>query len=330
LTDAPLLPRASRLASLVRTARPRHAFVLTRERIVYVGPPAEKPPKGTPPGPPLRFVSRALPADAFAPGPAGSPVGRASLHAAVSRLVAEAGGKITAASLVVPDDFVRILTIDAEEPEKRPKETEDVLVWRFGKTFGDPVPPLRLSWQAAGAGAAGTRVIALAVPEEAAASWESAFEKAGVRIGAVETSALAASNIAERAVLGDGFILWSDGPAATTLFFRAGGLRFLRTRETTDTEEALQDVRLAVSFVAGEMTPGSSAPSSAAVPGRCAAGPAGVPLVDAFRAFQEAEGGSAPALVTLASLPGAPLVAGATREEEPALLAALGALEGVA
>jgi hypothetical protein len=307
------------LSRFIRSGRPRHAFVLTRTQVSYVGPPAVRPARGAPAGPPLRLVSRALPPDAFSSGPAGAPVTRASLHASLARFVAEAGGRVPSASLVVPDDFVRVLTVDVEDPEGRPKEVEDIVVWKFGKTFGEPVPPLRISWQTAGAGRNGIRVVALAVPEEAAASWEAPFEKAGVRIGAVETASLAVSTLAVPALGGGGFLVWSDGVSATTLFYAGGGLRFLRTREMADLEEGLQEVRLAASFVSTE---------DPALGGACGAGPAGAGLVEAFRAFQTSEGGPAPAVLALPLLAPSARVAGATPGDEPALLAALGAMAG--
>jgi hypothetical protein len=235
---------------------------------------------------------------------------------------------VGSASLVVPDDFVRVLTVDAEDAERRPREVEEILAWKFGKTFGEPVPDLRLSWQPAGPGAGGTRILALAIPEEAAASWEAPFEKAGVRIGAIETASLAVSTLAVRA-LGTGFLVWAEGPSATTLFFKGGALRFLRTKETADAEEALQEIRLAASYVAAEASPpGAGNGIPAALTGPCGAGPSGSPVVEAFRAFQAQEGGTAPTALSLSALLPGTKVAGATPADEGALVAALGSMAG--
>ncbi|HQR67848.1 MAG TPA: hypothetical protein PLB02_10665, partial [Thermoanaerobaculia bacterium] len=218
-----------RRAPVLRTKRPAHAFVLSRTRLAYVGP--EDPGRvtaGTPPA--VRTVSCPLPDGTFADGVSGAPVAGEPLAGALSRLLAEAGVKMPAASLVVPDDFVRVLVVDVEEPERHAREVEEILSWKFGRTFGDPAPPLRLSWRPAGTGASGTRVLALAVPEEAVGSWEAPFEKAGIRIGAVEIEALAVSSLGVGAIEGDGLVVWSRGGTATVAHFEKGLLRFLRVR----------------------------------------------------------------------------------------------------
>jgi hypothetical protein len=318
-----------RRAPWLRTKRPAHAFVLGRSRLTYVGP--EKPGRivaGTPPA--VRAISRPLPADAFTEGASGAPVAGASLAGAVARLLAEAAVKMPAASLVVPDDFVRVLVVEVEEPERHAKEVEEILTWKFGRTFGEPVPPLRLSWRPAGPGGSGTRVLALAVPEEAVLSWEAPFEKAGVRIGAVEIESLAVSSLGATAIAGEGFVVWARGPTATVAHFEKGDLRFLRVRSATDALAALQELRLTASYVS-PAAPSSDAPAddreSPIVRIPCAAGPSGAPVVDAFVAFRAEHGGPPVASLSLAALlPGTRVASG--RAEGAELLVALGAMAG--
>jgi hypothetical protein len=263
-------------AAFWRSPRPPHAFVLTNDRLVYVGPadPSRRPALSAAPA--FRVLTRFLPPDTFAAGPDRSPHAGPALAAALQRLLAEAGGKIPAASLVVPDEWVNLLVLDADEPERHAREVEEVLRWKFGRAFGEPVPALRLTWQPAGPGAEGTRVVALAVSEEAASSWEGPFERAGIRVGSLETAAFAVSVLGARAA-GEGFLVWADDGAATTLVFSGGQLRFARTRTFADAVEAVQDVRLAVTFGLPAHTPdGPPADVTAA----CAAGPADSPVVD--------------------------------------------------
>jgi hypothetical protein len=317
-----------RRAPWLRTKRPAHAFVLGRTRLTYVGP--EKPGRsvsGTPPA--VRAVAATLPEDAFADAAAGAPVAGAAFTGAVSRLIAEAGVKLPAASLVVPDEFVRVLVVEVEEPERRGREIEEILSWKFGRTFGEPVPPLRLSWRPAGPGASGTRVLALAVPEEAAVSWEAPFEKAGVRIGAVEIESLAVSSLGAAAVAGEGFVVWARGTTATVAHFEKGSLRFLRVRSTADALAALQELRLTASYVAPpaspETPPDDGDSPLARIP--CAAGPADSPVVEALTAFRAEHGGPPPMPLSLgALLPGTRVASG--RAEGAELLAALGAMAG--
>ncbi|MCM3877320.1 MAG: hypothetical protein NEA02_13005, partial [Thermoanaerobaculia bacterium] len=196
-------------ATFWRSPRPPHAFVLTSDRLVYVGPADPARRAALSPAPAFRVLTRALPAETFTPGPDGSPHAGPALAGALQRLLAEAGGKIPAASLVVPDGWVKLLVIDADEPERHAREVEEVLRWKFGRAFGEPVPALRLSWQPAGPGAEGTRVVALAAAEDAASSWEAPFEKAGIRVGSLETAAFAVSVLGARAA-GEGFLVWAD------------------------------------------------------------------------------------------------------------------------
>jgi hypothetical protein len=319
-----------RLSPWLRTKRPAHAFVLSRGRLTYVGPePPSRSAKGIPPT--LRVLSRPLPEDAFVPGPAGIPLAAPSLAGAAARLLAEAAVKMPAAALVVPDDFVHVLVVDVEEPERHAKEVEEILTWKFGRTFGEPVPPLRLSWQEAGPGASGTRVVALTVPEEAAASWEAPFERAGIRIGAVEIESLAVSSLGSRSLSGDGLVVWAHGATASVAYFEKGSLRFLRVRTASDTLSALQEVRLTASYVAppvpstGDASPESAEPPLARIP--CAAGPYGEPVVDAFLAFRAESGGAPVVPLSLeALLPGTRVASGRANGSD--VLAALGAMAG--
>ena len=306
-----------------RSPRPPHAFVLTRERLVYVGPSNGSEKAALGPAPSLRVLARPLPAEAFAAGPGDAPVAGPALGGALQRLLVEVGGKVAAASLVVPDGFVRLAALDVEDAERNPRETNEVLSWKLGRAFGEPAPPLRISWRSAGSAGAATRVLALAVPEPAAASWEAPFDKAGIRIGALETGAFAVSSLAARAATGSSFLVWADGETATALFFVDGDLRFARTRPVWEhAEEALHEIRLAASFVGA----GGDAGELAAP---CAAGPAGAPVVEALRTFRVERGLPAPAPLAMDALvPGATVVPAAAAAD-PATLMGLGALAGV-
>jgi hypothetical protein len=308
--------------SFWRSPRPPHAFVLGRDRLVYVGPqdPTKKAVLGAAPA--LRVVSRPLPEDAFTPGPGDVPVAGPAVAGALQRLLAEVAVKIQAASLVVPDGFAKILAVDVEDAERNQRETDEMIAWKFGRSFGEPAPELRVSWHPVGPGTAGTRILAVAVPEPAAASWEAPFEKAGIRIGALETGAFAVSALSKPAPAGDSFLVWADGDTATALFFGDGTLRFARTRPVFgDAEAALHEIRLAAAYLHG----GGGGDELAAP---CAAGPAGAAVVEALVAFRRTRGVDAPAPLALGALiPGAS-VAPVSSASDPAILMGLGALAG--
>ena len=318
-----------------RARRPPHAFVLTRNRLLYVGrDPAARGSSGVGSPLPVRVASRPLLPETFRLGPAGVPVVVLEpFRRTVAGLVADLGGRIPAASLAIPDEFVRVVVVDLEDPEGRQKETAEILAWKLAKAFGDPPPQLRTAWLTAGAGEEGTRVLAMATLEETAAALEAGFHAAGVRIGALESAAAAVSSLARRLVGGDGYVVWADGDAATTIFFERGSLRFLRTKATSDPEEALQEIRLAATFVGGS---GEQDGEGVDVRAACAAGPVGSPIVSAFRAFRAERGGSDPVAITRAALapnvvvlserPGAEATLAGV--EDPAVLVALGAIAG--
>jgi len=318
----------SKLKAKLKSPLPPHAFVVERERLVYVG---RRDAKGRP-APlgmgSLLVLSRALPAGTFREGPGGAPVAGAALAATASALAAESGAKITAASLVVPDDFVRVLAIEAEKPNESPKETEEVLRWRLARMFGDATPH-RLAWQAAENGKGPGRLLAVAAPEEAVASWEAAFAPLGIRIGGLKTAALAVAPLASRVLAGDGFLVWAPSETATTVFFAADGLKFVRTKATADVEEALQEIRLASSFVEGAAAAPPVAESAGLdVVGRCAAGPSSSPVVERFARFRAENGGVPPKTLTPANLAAAGLVPPGTAGDDAVLLPALGAMTG--
>ena len=307
-----------------RSPRPPHAFVLTRDRLVYVGPPDGTRRSALSAAPAFRVLSRPLTPDTFTPGPDGSPLAGPALSGALHRLLAEAGAKIPAASLVVPDGWVKLLVIDAVQPESHAREVDDMLRWKFGRAFGEPAPELRLSWQPAGVGAEGTRILALAAAEQAASSWEAPFEKAGIRMGALETAAFAVSSLGARAS-GNGFLVWTDDDTATTLVYAGSQLRFARTRPYAEASEAVQDVRLAVTFGTADQ-PAEAPPADVA--GSCAAGPQESRVLEALRGFRAATGASEPELLTLSRLAPGVTVTPAAAAQDPATLAALGALAG--
>jgi hypothetical protein len=305
-----------------RSPRPPHAFVLTRDRLVYVGPADGARRSALSAVPAFRVLSRPLLPDTFTPGPDGSPLAGPALSGALQRLLAEAGAKIPAASLVVPDGWVKLLVIDAVQPESHAREIDDMLRWKFGRAFGEPAPELRLSWQPAGA--EGARILALAAAEQAASSWEAPFEKAGIRIGALETAAFAVFSLGARAS-GDGFLVWADDDTATTLVYAGSQLRFARTRPYAEASEAVQDVRLAVTFGTPDR-PAEAPPADVA--GSCAAGPRESGVLEALRGFRAAAGASEPELLTLSRLAPGATVTPAAAAQDPATLAALGALAG--
>ncbi len=246
--------------------------------------------------------ARDLPPGTFRPGPARLPVAGPGLGQALSSLL-PAKGRITAASLAIPDGFVKAATVDLEPGAgKRPRELAEILRWKVSRLYGEPAPELRITWCETGAAPdGGTRLLVLASPEETIASLEAAFLAHGIRIGALEPAALALSAIASLALSGTGLVVFTDGPTVSTVFLEKGAVRFLRTRETAaDPEQALQEIRLAAAFVATAAADGPGPD----VTGEVVVIPESAPVSVRFREFLLENGGRAPVslLPTLRSL----------------------------
>ncbi len=325
----------------LRTSRPQNAFVLSRERLVFLtsGLPANKDAseKAVRSEAARRFAvaSRRLPPEALRFGAGDAPFATPAFGSVLTALLAEVGIKVPSASLVVPDSFVRTVVVDVENAAAQPKETDEILKWKFGKLFGESVE-LRIAWQEAG----GDRVVAIAAPEGPVASWEAAFAEAGIRIGVVEPASLAAAGLGKRLVSGNGLVVWAeresglDEESVSTIFFKDGALRFLRTKAALDAEDAVQEIRAAASFV--EAASGSSDASSLELLGPCAAGPDDSPTVRRFREFRLENGGPLPvslasaipldSMTPLASMSGA---SGARLSLDTGVLAAFSALSGL-
>lgn len=316
-TDGPLARARRALKRSWGFHRPPHAFVLTEERLVHVALPrdARRGAGG------LRVSARELPAGTFRPSPAGSPVAGPGLLQALTSLL-PSKSRVPAASLAVPDRFVKAALVDVEAGAGRnPREVAEFVRWKMGRLYGDPVPALRVSWSPAGASSAGgTRLLVLASPEETVASCEAAFVARGIRVGALEPASLALSAAAAPALGGSGFVVFTDGPHVSTVFLEGGSVRFVRTREAAaDPDQALQEIRLAATFVGG----GPEGPGLD-VTAACVAVPESSPVSARLREFRAEAGGREP--VSLG-----PLLKDwglSPRGEESAPLVGLGLLQG--
>ncbi len=300
--------------------RPPHAFVLTEDRLVHVALPRDV--RGVRGAGGAKVVARDLPPGTFRPGPAGIPVAGPGLGQALSSLL-PAKGRVAAASLAIPDRFVKAATVDLDPGAgKRPRELAEMLRWKVSRLYGEPAPELRITWCEAGAAPdGGTRLLVLASPEETIASLEGAFLAHGIRIGALEPAALAISAIASLALAGTGLVVFTDGPTVSTVFLEKGAVRFLRTRETAaDPEQALQEIRLAAAFV-GVASADGPGPD---VTGEVVVVPATAPASVRFLEFLEENGGREPVslLPTLVSLGFPPWA------EDTAPLVGVGLLQG--
>jgi hypothetical protein len=293
---------------------PPYAFVLTRDRLALVSRKEIPDSGGKGPGT-LAVDAAVLPPGSLVESGSRGQLAGPGLSDVVGRLVGKfPKGAMHAASLSVPDDFVRIVVADIEPGgERNAAEVEEVLRWKLARNEGEGAPPLRLTWKVAGTvPAGGTRILGIGVPEEAAASWEAAFWGRGIRIGMLLPEVLAVAPLARAALGGAGLFVWVNGGTVSTAYFEGNDLRFLRSKpEESDPEASIQEIRLFSSYVTEELPPVIAAPDSS-------------PLVVLLQELCQREGREAPvSLLEAASSRGLAL-----RQLDPVLLPAVGLLLG--
>ncbi len=135
------------------------------------------------------------------------------------------------------------------------------------------------------------------------------------------TIAAALSALAARALPGSGFVVVADGATVSTVWIEGGAPRFLRTRAATaDPDEALQEFRLAATFVGGADLEGPGPDLSADV----IVVPEASELAGRLRELRRENGGKEPVSL-LAHLAGRGVP---VRPGDTAPLVGLGLLEG--
>ncbi|HXU45788.1 MAG TPA: hypothetical protein VN783_09690 [Thermoanaerobaculia bacterium] len=203
---------------------PPHVFALDAETLSYAQLQRQ--------GDAYRFRSyrsAALPPDAFLAGPLGGPLRDANgFSARISGLIREAGGPVKAASLVVPDGWLRVVFSESGDLPRAAPAIDEVLRWKLRRLVPFRVDDLRLD---------ATEVLPLAGQEEPRrlllgfaveallAQLEEAFSKAGVRLGLITNASLALAAAIEgpREADGDGLLGMVLADAGSyTLVFRRG------------------------------------------------------------------------------------------------------------
>jgi hypothetical protein len=183
------------LKALLTTPVPPHSFLVDPERLVYAG-----------------LVRRRNAIQRVETVPMGEgwcrlgPVGilqvdRPTVAAALAALGRRLGKPPARASLVVPNDWVRSVLVDADGLPRQRQEAEDVVRWRLKRLLPCRPEEVRLDYSPTGDGERALVILALDRP---LAALEEEFGAAGTSLGRIEPMALALTSLLPR---GDGLRL---------------------------------------------------------------------------------------------------------------------------
>ena len=236
----------------VASVVPPHVFCLLEDGVTYARVRSDSPP-GFEESRHFRYPTGALHA-----GPGGAPLlTREALAEAVKAARALAGGRLGRASVVYPDAWARILTLDFDTLPAEGDSGREVILWKLKKLLPATTAELDVVWRAMPMLSDEKRVLVAATPREAIGSIERAFEDLGVRIGYLAPASLAlfeglAPTLAAEAA-GD-YALLHRSPGTLAFFIARGGEPiFFRQRPPEDDEDQDREARLSLSYYAEKL-----------------------------------------------------------------------------
>jgi hypothetical protein len=175
-----------KLATLLRTPAPVHAFALSNEALTYGRLSARRDL--------LRLaVSEGMPVGWFQLGPLGLlQLDRRAVAAALSGVIGRLEKKPTSASLIVPNPWLRTLTVEVGSLPRSRREAEELILWRLKKLLPCRPEEVRLDYVPTGEEGRVLVMLALKRPLEAL---EETFAAGGVRVGRIESAVAALANL---------------------------------------------------------------------------------------------------------------------------------------
>ncbi len=231
---------------------PPHVFCLLEEGVTYARVRRDSPP-GFDEARHFRYPSGALHA-----GPGGAPfLTREALSEAVKAARALSGGRLARASVVYPDAWAKILTVELETLPADGDAGREMILWKLKKLLPGSTAELDVVWQAMPVLSEEKRVLVAAAPREAIASIERAFEDLGVRIGYLAPASLAlfeglAARLSSKAE-GDYALLHRSRGTLAFFIARDGLPIFFRQRPPEDDEDQDREARLSLSYYAEKL-----------------------------------------------------------------------------
>lgn len=231
---------------------PGHVFSLLAEGVTWVN---------VRPDPPGFVDSRhfVYPASTVGAGPSGTPLySRDAIVEAVDTARRLSGGRLSRASVVFPDSWARILTIDFDALPQSEDSVREMVVWKLKKLLPGITEELAVVFEEMPRAAEGgeIRLLVATAPSETLRSVEQSFESAGVRVGALAPASLmlfeGLSPVLGELAGGDYGLIHRSPGSLVFVIARDGRPVFFRQRPEEEGEEADEDqdqeVRLSLSY----------------------------------------------------------------------------------
>jgi hypothetical protein len=209
-----------KVARLLRTPPPPHAFALGTDALVYGRMSKDRQALE-------RVESHPLDEGWSQLGPVGVlHADKQQLATALDAVLKRLEKPPARAGLVVPNAWARSIVLDLENLPRQRGEAEEVLRWRLKKLLPCRPEEVRIDWLRAGENG---RVLVLLALEKPLAGVEETFGAAGVQLGRIEPAALALTSLlppeSEAAVLVTG-----EGRTLALVLVVAGRIALLRQK----------------------------------------------------------------------------------------------------
>jgi hypothetical protein len=232
----------------LRPVVPPDVFCLLGEGITYASV-RRDPPRGFAQS--RYFV---YPPGSLGAGAAGTPLfSREAISEAVESGRRLSQQRLTRASVVFPDAWVRMLPVEFDTlPESAPAARE-MVAWKLKKLLPGLTTDLTIAFREMTAVGEGKRVLVAAAPTETLRSIETSFESSGVRVGALSPASLVlfdglAPAFASRAA-GDYAFVHRASDSFVFVVARNGKPVFFRQRPAEEEEtDQDQEIRLSLSY----------------------------------------------------------------------------------
>jgi hypothetical protein len=236
---------------LLRPVVPPHVFCLLADGVTYARVRREEP---------VGFAevrSFAYPPNALGSSPTGTPLfTREALSEAVTAARRLSEGRLSRASVVFPDSWARILSIDFDSLPATREAVREMVLWKLKKLLPGVTSELDATFREMprdGGEAQGRRLLVAAAPVESLRSIEEGFESLGVRVGVLAPASLVlfegmAPALSARS-RGDFGLLHRTPDSFCLVIARDGVPLFFRQRPAEEqAEEHEQELRLSLSY----------------------------------------------------------------------------------